>query len=68
MVDDIFASNQYFYAKNKITNKIYSWGCGDSYILGNKKEKAEKTPYLINNLFFKNLYVENISLGCFHIY
>ena len=67
LVDDIFASNQYFYAKNKITNKIYSWGCGDSYILGNKKEKAEKTPYLINNLFFKNLYVENISLGCFHV-
>ena len=66
-VDDIFACHQYFYAKNSIKNKIYSWGSGDSFTLGNKKEKAETTPYLINNLFFKNLYVESLALGCYHV-
>ena len=66
-VNDVFACHQYFYAKNDKNNKIYSWGLGDSFVLGNKKEKAEITPYLINNLFFKNLYVENLALGCYHV-
>ena len=66
-VDDIFACNQYFYARNKINNRIYSWGSGDSYRLGNKKEKTELTPYLINNIFFKNLYVSELALGCYHV-
>lgn len=66
-IDDIYANFQYFYAKNKKTNKVYSWGSGDSFILGNKKEKAETTPYLINHLFFKNLYVSDLSLGCSHV-
>ena len=66
-VDEIFACHQYFYAKNSKKNKIYSWGIGDSFTLGNKKEKAETTPYLINNLFFKNLYVEDLALGCYHV-
>ena len=66
-VNDIFACSQYFYARNEINNRIYSWGIGDSYRLGNKKEKAETTPYLINNQFFKNLYVEDLALGCYHV-
>lgn len=66
-VDDIYASYQYFYANNKKTNKVYSWGSGDSYILGNKKEKSETSPYLINHLFFKNLYVSDLALGCSHV-
>ena len=66
-IDDIYAAFQYFYAKNKKTNKVYSWGSGDSFILGNKKEKSETTPYLINYLFFKNLYVSDLSLGCSHV-
>ena len=66
-VDNIYACNQYFYAKNSIKNRIYSWGSGDCYRLGNKKEKSEITPYLINNLFFKNLYVDDLALGCYHV-
>ena len=66
-IDDIYAAYQYFYAKNKKTNKVYSWGSGDSFILGNKKEKSETTPYLINHLFFKNLYVNDLALGCSHV-
>ena len=66
-VHDIFACNQYFYARNEINNRIYSWGGGESYRLGNKKERAETTPYLINNSFFKNLFVEDLALGCYHV-
>ena len=66
-IDDIYAAYQYFYAKNKKTNKVFSWGSGDSFILGNKKEKSETTPYLINHLFFKNLYVSDLALGCSHV-
>ena len=42
-------------------------GSGDSYILGNKKEKAEIDFDLINNLFFKNLFLDNLALGCYHV-
>lgn len=66
-VNDIFANNQYFYAKNSKTNKIYSWGVGINYQLGNRKTKDENTPYLINYLFFKNLYVNKLSLGYSHV-
>ena len=66
-VNDILACHTYFYAKNNKKNKVYSWGSGDSFTLGNKKEKAEIKPYLINNLFFKNLYVDDLALGCYHV-
>ena len=66
-VDDIYSRNQYFYAKNNKLNKVYSWGMGDSYVLGNRKEKSEPTPYLVNHLFFKNLYVKDLALGSAHV-
>ena len=66
-VDEIIAEYQSFYARNTINNKVYSWGSGDSYILGNKKEKAEKNPYLIDNKFFKNLKINDLDLGCSHV-
>ena len=66
-VNDISAAYQSFYARNVENNKIYSWGCGDSFILGNKKEKAEKNPYLIDNKFYKNMRVVQLSMGCSHI-
>ena len=66
-VDDIYSRNQYFYAKNNKLNKVYSWGMGDCYVLGNRKEKSEPTPYLVNHLFFKNLYVKDLALGSAHV-
>ena len=66
-IDDIYANNQYFYAKNSMTNKVYSWGIGINYQLGNRKMKDENTPYLINHLFFKNLYINKLSLGYSHV-
>ena len=66
-VNEITATFQSFYARNTNNNKVYSWGSGDSYILGNKKEKSEKQPYLIDNKFFKNMRVSDLDMGCAHV-
>ena len=66
-VDEIIADYQSFYARNTTNNKVYSWGSGDSYILGNKKERSEKKPYLIDRGFFKNLKVIDLDMGCAHV-
>ena len=66
-VNEIIATYQSFYARNKNNNKVFSWGSGDSYILGNKKEKAEKTPYLIDSNFYKNMRVSDLDMGCAHV-
>ena len=66
-VNEIYAKSQYFYAKNNVNNKVYSWGAGDHYVLGNRKEKDENSPYLVNHLFFKNLYVSDLALGSEHV-
>ena len=66
-VNEISAAYQSFYARNINNNKVYSWGVGDSYILGNKKEKSEKNPYLIDNKFYKNMKVSQLDMGCSHI-
>jgi regulator of chromosome condensation len=66
-VDEVYARNQYFYAKNSTLNKVYSWGMGDCFVLGNRKEKSEQSPYLVNHLFYKNLYVSDLALGSAHV-
>ena len=66
-VNNIVCAYQSFYAINSENNKIYSWGSGDNYILGNKKEKAEKNPYLIESKFFKNMKVKELDMGCSHV-
>ena len=66
-VDEIIAVYQSFYARNKNNNKVFSWGSGDNFILGNKKEKVEKTPYLIGSNFFKNMRISDLDMGCSHV-
>ena len=66
-INEIVAAYQSFYARNTINNKVYSWGTGDNYILGNKKERTEKKPFLINSDFFKNLKVSQLDMGCNHV-
>lgn len=66
-VDEIVSSYQSFYARNKNNNNVYSWGSGDNYILGNRKEKAEKNPYLIESKFYKFLKVADLDMGCAHV-
>ena len=67
IVNEITSAYQSFYARNTVNNKVYSWGNGDSFILGNKKEKSEKNPYLIDFNFFKNMKVSQLEMGCSHV-
>ena len=66
-VNEVTSAYQSFYARNTVNNKVYSWGNGDSFILGNKKEKSEKNPYLIDFNFFKNMKVSQLEMGCSHV-
>ena len=66
-VDEIYASANFFYAKNNFNNKVYSWGCGNNFVLGNKTENSEKKPFEINPFFFKNIIVSQIALGYSHV-
>lgn len=58
-VDEIFANGDYCYSLSK-ENLVYSWGMGDSYVLGNKREENKPTPYLIPSQFFNNLTVNQV--------
>ena len=66
-INEISAAYQSFYARNTNNNKVFSWGTGDSYILGNKKEKSEKNPFLIESKFYKNMKVSQLDMGCSHV-
>ncbi len=66
-ITNIYSSNHFNYALDNIENKVYSWGMGYCYVLGNKNDDNEETPYEISKAFFKNLNVEQISLGSQHV-
>lgn len=44
------------------SNQIYSWGDGQQYVLGNKQEDSEFTPYEIKKEFFFRKYVNQVLL------
>ncbi|CAG8592195.1 11967_t:CDS:2 [Funneliformis caledonium] len=51
----------------KMDNKIYAWGFGDNYVLGNKKEEDATSPFLIPDLEeFKSKDIVRISCGSSH--
>jgi alpha-tubulin suppressor-like RCC1 family protein len=35
----VFAGSNYCYALDETTNKLYSWGMGDNYVLGTREEE-----------------------------
>jgi alpha-tubulin suppressor-like RCC1 family protein len=66
-VDQIFSSMNFNYSIDTVNNQAYSWGLGYSYVLGNKKDNNEKIPFTIPKPFFKNMKIDQISLGCQHV-
>lgn len=63
----IYSSSNYCYAANLEEQRIYSWGFGENFILGNRQQSDnEVKPYLIENEFLKG-FVEQISLGNQHV-
>jgi alpha-tubulin suppressor-like RCC1 family protein len=59
-INNIYSNMNFNYAKISGDNHIFSWGWGESYVLGNKREKNELKPYNIPSQFFYNLTVNQV--------
>lgn len=59
-ISEIFSSMSFNYAKSTNQNQLYSWGDGNNYVLGTRREVTEKTPYIIPNAFYRNLNVHQV--------
>ena len=66
-VNQIVAKGNVNYAFNLATGKVFSWGFGEGYVLGNKKEENENCPYEIPKDFYYNLYVSHLAIGSSHV-
>lgn len=67
-VENIVSSANFCYAVNYSEQKVYSWGFGTSYVLGNKKEDENiSTPFHVDREFYLNKRIEQLSLGVQHV-
>ena len=68
-LEEVISASNYNYGYSIKDQKFYSWGFGDSYILGNLKDGDNETkPYLLDNTkIFKSNIVRKISLGNQHV-
>lgn len=48
------------------TNEVYSWGMGENYVLGNRDDRNEFTPYLLDPRMFENNKVIMMACGTQH--
>jgi hypothetical protein len=48
-------------------NVVYSWGIGNSYVLGTKEEDTEYTPYKVAPEMYKNMNILSVSCGTLHV-
>lgn len=64
-MDKIFSGSNYNYAIDR-DNKVYSWGMGDNYLLGNKKEETVEKPTELDENFFKGKAIM-FGLGTQHV-
>jgi len=66
-IHSIYSSMNFNYALDKINNQAYSWGFGESYVLGNKKDLNQEIPFAIPKGFFFNHNIEQIGVGSQHV-
>ena len=68
---EVQSRSHYNYAINREDNnwpKIYSWGSGFSYVLGNGNEDPLSTPFRISNQkLFKGVVPNQVALGFSHV-
>lgn len=68
LVEKIFSSNHFNFAREKDSLHYYSWGFGSSYTLANGKEDSVFEPFRINNeKFWANKLPTEIALGFAHV-
>jgi alpha-tubulin suppressor-like RCC1 family protein len=48
LIHKVFAGKDYCYAVNTETNATYSWGLGESYVLGNKEDESVFEPFNVH--------------------
>ena len=67
----IMSRSHFNYAINTVEEywpKVYSWGSGFNYVLGNGKEESQRTPFRISNeKLFKGSVPTEIALGFSHV-
>lgn len=59
-VNIIRSSMNFNYALDNSKNQVYSWGFGMSYVLGNKSDDNQTTPFSIPRSFFKDQNVYDV--------
>lgn len=63
----VFAGSNYCYALDQETNKLYSWGMGDNYVLGTREEENSFEPHLVHPKMFFECKVRTVGAGAQHI-
>lgn len=63
----MIAAGHFSYSLVEGTNEVYSWGMGDNYVLGNRNDRNEHKPYLVDSRMFENNKVLQIACGSNHI-
>lgn len=68
-IEKVICSNNFCYGINYTSQKIFSWGFGENYVLANLEESQnEEEPFEVNTKeFFKGMNVEQIALGSQHV-
>ena len=62
----IAAAGHYNYAVMEGSNEVYSWGMGENYVLGNRDDCNQFTPYLLDPRMFEGNPVVQIACGTMH--
>lgn len=62
----VFAKGNYTYALIGAKNDVYSWGFGENYVLGNRDDCNQFTPYKLDPRMFEEKKVIMMSLGTMH--
>ena len=62
----IAAAGQYCFAVFEQNNEVYSWGMGENYVLGNRDDCNQFTPYLLDPRMFEENPVIMMALGTMH--
>jgi len=65
-VNKIYCGTNYSYAITR-SNECYSWGSGDNYVLGTRKDDTAYEPYQIQKDFYNNEKVIEFGLGAQHV-
>ena len=70
-LQQIMSMSHFNYGINRVEKqwpKVYSWGSGFNYVLGNGKEESQRTPFRISNeKLFKGSVPTQIALGFSHV-